>query len=125
MCHKHNAMKRHYFGPTLSCHADTQCQEAREKALLQYTQKVLSHVLLYSYSLFVQCGTLEQERNQWALCSWLVMNYMMSSLCRLLTPWRPFLNLSYTFGWALPDQVQPCPPANLLEPDQLVISNLT
>lgn len=39
MCHKHNAMKRHYFGPTLGRRADTRCQAAGGKALLRYTQR--------------------------------------------------------------------------------------
>lgn len=61
MCHKHNARKRHYFGPTLRGHADTRCQEAREKALLQYTK---IHVLSYDSSSPVRSHTLDGKENR-------------------------------------------------------------
>lgn len=52
---------------------------------LSSTARAIVHLFLICTMWHVR-----QERNQWALRSWLVMNCMVSSLCRLLVPWRLF-----------------------------------
>lgn len=52
---------------------------------LSSTARAIVHLFLICTMWHVR-----QERNQWALRSWLVMNCMVSSLCRLLAPWRLF-----------------------------------